>query len=644
MNRCLVSLFLGLTPELNQTVAPELKARDINRLRCTPSEMRIYAAPTIRQPAYITYLNLLPAYMHSCTQQITADVREFGHAVSIPLSQCLPFDYPDVCVTPKQESAEAHQALLDLGGFYSVIRGNKVYSFKRPDAETLKDIMKIGISKTSQCADNMVNMAALDSFRITRKVFSEFLLVHKYPAFVDPEHGTLFGKFQEYEVEEDMEVGEKRKRIEDAGLEARHKRMKADGKNKIESKSGVDVDGYPQDAITGREQIVRIKHIPPKAVQPFITSIQDIPSTWGLWAPYVSHLQFFDIHTVPRVIYRWFLGSLGNTREACLRGMESMKSDWGNLGNTEVGKEITHMALFIDAALNAQARPLPVFHNERYLGVFISGAGFEIKINGTSFIPTPFEDVMSQIVKSDAHTSALRRILELLGERNRISDTVAMGRPDHLLDPNFNMYRLRALCLAARVSEADKSVILEQARLLDFRIPHWGTNPSSLAKALHLITDIASPLPDDLPIHPSRLFNPDRIETVWSSFGFSAPSFRPISGRLISLSDKNYSVVVRSKDGDKTETRPFNHFHVSHLSLDQAVADLKEVQRSAKVGILVNPQRSAGNSNRRIEKDGFFTVLESLKKFASVENTSRVSIRQEVEPQEGDLQMDDDEF
>jgi len=606
--------------------------------------MRIYAAPTIRQPAYITYLGLLPAYMHSCVQKVNADVREFGHAVSIPLSDCLPFDYPDICVTPKKESAEAHQALLDLGGFYSVIRGNKVYSFKRPDGDTLKSITKIGISKTSQCSDNMVNMAAIDTFKITKKVFSEFLLVHKYPAFIDPSHGTIFGKFQAYDIEEEGVTGKKRKRVEDAGLEAKHQRLVDGGKDAISSSSGVEVDGYPTEGITGAEQIVRIKHIPSRAVQPFVTSISDLPSTWGLWAPYVSHLQFFDIHTVPRVIYRWFLGSLGNTREACLRSMESMKSDWGNLGNTEVGKEITHMALFIDAALAAQARPLPVFHNGKYLGVFISGAGFEIKINGTSFIPTSFDDVMSQIVKSDVHTTALKAILEVLGKRNARSDTVTMGEPDYLMDNTFNMFKLRGLCLAARVSEADKAIILEQARLLDFRIPYWGTNPSSLSKALHLITDIAAPLPVDMPIHPSRLFNPDRLETVWSAFGFSAPSFRPVSGRLISLSDRSYTVIVRSKDGDKTETRPFNHFHIAHLALDQATADLKEVQRSAKVGILVNPQRSANNANRRIEKEGFTTVLESLKKFASVELTGRVTIREEVEPQEGDIQMDDDEF
>jgi hypothetical protein len=645
LNSCLVSMLLGLKPEVNQTVSPELQARNINRLRCTPSMMRLWAAPSRVQVAFKTYTGLLPAYMHSCQEKVNADVREFAHPVTIPIADCIPFNYPSLCVTPKKDSAEAHQALLDLGGQFSVIRGKKVYAFKHPSTDTLKTIVKLDIDRTSQCADNMVNLSAYDSYRTILKVFSQFLKVHKYPAYLDPSHETYYEPVGEFEAEADVEVGKKRKRVEESPAAEKHQRLIGSRTHIIKSQSHKLVDGYlPDKPITGDEVIVRIKTIPTPALTPWVTSIDDLPSTWGLWAPYVSSLQYFDTDLVPRVLYKWFLGSLAKSRDGCLRAIEKIKSDWGNLGNTEVGKELTHLALFIDAVIVAQARIIPVFANKRYFGSFISGAGFRMSLNEAIFDPLPFTEVTALIAASDVHNAALKKILELLGLRDPQGDAPMTGLPDYLKDTTLTMFKLRSLCLASPVSEANKAIILEQGRLLDFHTTYWGTNPASLCRALSLITDFAEELPADIPVHPSKLFVTDRLETVWSGFGFSAPSFRPPSAKLIGLAESTYSVNFSTRDGVKTETRPFQFLHVAHLALDQAIADIKEVQKSGKVGLLTNPQRSADNQYRKLEKDGFISVVAALRKLASVERVSKGKVIAEVEKDDDALMMDDDDF
>jgi hypothetical protein len=80
------------------------------------------------------------------------------------------------------------------------------------------------------------------------------------------------------------------------------------------------------------------------------------------------------------------------------------------------------------------------------------------------------------------------------------------------------------------------------------------------------------------------------------------------------------------------------------LSLDQAIADIKEVQKSGKVGILTNPQRSADNQFRKIEKEGFTTVIAALRKFASVERVGKGKPIEEVEKDEDAIMFGDDDF
>lgn len=640
-----MSLILGNPAAEGQTVAPELAARNINFLRCVPAEMRLYSAPTMNQVAYKNYLPHLSAYMWSCQQQKQANLRTFGHPATIPHRECLPLRAPNLSVSLKDGDNNKHQAMLDLGCKVEKIRKSTIYLFNRPDGAKIKSVLALGVDKTAQAVDEFVNYAALEIFRDTLKVYTEFFNVQRYPAYIDANHfSSHYDGFSDWVSAVEKDAGEKRKRSnQDAGEEQVAKKVV------IGDPAAGAVAHIPATRTLSLkhdgDSVVRIKNIPAKSAANHITSLTDLPGMYGIWSPYVSKTQFFDVDFVPRLVNQYFLQSLGSSKEGCLLAMEKFKREWGVLGKSEGGKELTHIGVCISLAIPAQARVLPYFQGGTYQGSFIMGYGFTISCQGTLYRPVAPTELRKQVEDTVTHKRVLARILELLSVQGDVNDGMSdLGRA--IANNTYSgMMLLRKLCLVTAVSEGAKLQILELARGLDFKEISWSTNPSKLECALSLIGDLGEELPDDLPIHPSMLFTTERLSTVWSCFGFTAPSFRPLSGKLVAVNARTYSVTKREKGGEPTtEERQFSWLHVRFTTLQQSIADLKEVRDSGKIGIDVSPRREAANANRLIEKEDFISLKAQLVTFCGISaGRGRGVPEVETNPHAEEMMQQDDE-
>lgn len=634
-----MSIILGLEPDSKQTISPELAARGMNRIRCTLSELRAWAVPTAVQVAFKTYTGLLPAYIHACIDRVNADVREPCHPISLKLKDSIPFPYPPICVTPTSGGNEVDQKLLDLGGVLNIIRKEKVFEFKSPNADFFKAIGKMKLSATSQAVDNTINLSALDTFKLTNRIMSAFLILHRYPAYRDSDHFWSIAVSTELEWEYGGTTGLKRKRHEGDDAGSANKTRKAAAGVLVPKHA--DLPEIDPKTDRGHDAIARIKTIPERAHTPWATTVDQLPQTDGLFIPYHPQLFFYDIQMVPRVLSKHFLGCLGTSKEGCLRMMEKMKSDWGVLGKTDIGKILSHLAFCIDLAIAAQARVVPLLLNGRYSGVFFSGSGYSVSIDGTLYAPTTFDKVLQAIEESTTHSKILGEILGLLGIAGDINDGMSdVGRI--VKDQTFTMMSLRAKCLSAKVSVDDKTKILELARALDFRQVRFGINANHIAAALHLIADVPTTLPNDLPIHSSMIFETDRLKVVWSCFGFTAPTFLPVGGTHVSLGSSTYEVSFKRGPETVTETKTFDSLHVRLVHYENAIEDLEKVRKEGKVAILRTVKRDAKFSERSFDRGDFTKIKEGLDKLANVEK--RKARAAEEVPDVMEVEIDEDDY
>jgi hypothetical protein len=634
-----MSIILGLEPDSKQTISPELAARGMNRIRCTLSELRAWAVPTAVQLAFKTYTSLLPAYIHAVVDKVNADLRDPCHPISLKLKDSIPFPYPPICVTPTRGGSEIDQKLLDLGGVLNIIRKEKVFEFKTPTAEFFKAIGKLNISETSQAVDQSINMSALTTFKLTNRIFSGFLILHRYPAYRDSDHFWSIAVDTDMEWEMGGTTGAKRKRHEgdDAGSVAKQRKEAAGSIVPAHA----DLPAINPSTDRGHDAIARIKTIPERAHTPWATSVDQLPQTDGLFIPYHPQLFFFDIFMAPRVIAKHFIGCLGSSKEGCLKTMEKVKGDWGVLGKTDVGKILSHLAFCIDLAIQAQARVVPLILNGRYTGVFFSGSGYSVSIDGTLYAPTTFDKVAQAIEESTTHSKILGEILVLLGKSGDINDGMSdIGKI--VKDQSFTSMSLRSLCLSSKVTVDDKAKILELAKALDFRHVRFGVNANHIAEALKLISDVPTPLPSTLPIHSSMLFETDRLKVVWSCFGFTAPTFLPVGGTHINLTDKTYEVSFRRGTETVTETKPFDCLHIRLVHFENAIEDLERVRKEGKVAILRTVKRDAKFSERSFDRADFTKIKEGLDKLANVQERKKVAA--EVVPDVMEVEVDEDDY
>jgi len=558
------------------------------------------------------------------------DVKTVGFPIQITMDQCIPTFYPRVVVSGTTHDAAFLENLIAMGGKEETIKGQRVVIFDKPTADDLRSLAKLRINRQCACPDESVNFSALDHFRMAVKIISLFLRTHSYPAFRDPTH---LSDLSAWGIAREESKKRKRGGIDDVEDALERVVKRGPGVGLIEDEDTTMQDQEMTIADTLNEYLLVAK---PSPVNPTPWGQRsDIPSHYGLFFPYVSDLAHYDGKTVPRVIHRYFLGCLGNSRETILKSYDTLKASWGNLGRTEIGKQLTHMYTLVDLALQAQGQLYPIYERGRYEGSVVLGYGYSVMVHHEIYQPMSNDRLKKVVTDEGGHTSILMKVLTTAGlKAQKISDV--------LNDNDFSMMKLRGLLVDAKLSESDRDKIKELAPLLSFSQAHLAFHDTSIATALSYIADNSwEGIPDNWPIHHSRLLSSDILEVVWSAFGFMAPTFMIDGGQLQKLSKKVY---LAYDPNTKTNVVKNLDFIVSRLvTLDAAIADLKEVKKTQSIRLLLKGRRSGPNADRVFKDKRFTSILESLHRFAHV-NGEEADMDNEGGRIVEILDMNDDDF
>jgi hypothetical protein len=331
--------------------------------------------------------------------------------------------------------------------------------------------------------------------------------------------------------------------------------------------------------------------LPPPIIKEAWGESETIPNASGIFARYVASLQNGENEKiVPRVILRYFAGCLGSNPSEVRDLNERLQSDFGNLRNTDIGKELAHMAFCIDVGLSSQARIFPVIVEGQYIGCCLYGWAFSIGLHKRVYYPVNGTDLKDFVVKAGSHKATLEYIASLLsdeGEQNKILDATSMVQLYKVLEN-------------ATTTAEDREKICIAAKNLKFPCRYLNVSKPNIIKALGLVESGLSNLDDTCPIHPSALFSVDPVEVAWSCFGDLAPTPHFIGGPVIDLTNAGKlpsKIVFR--------TAP----------LEKALIDIHQIFIEMKFSGAPNLQRRSGvYQNRVYEKadaSAIFTALRS---------------------------------
>jgi hypothetical protein len=297
----------------------------------------------------------------------------------------------------------------------------------------------------------------------------------------------------------------------------------------------------------------------------------DLPNLPGIFFAFESDLYAFDTETVPNIIQRYFLGCLGSDVTTISTAMAKLREKWGVICRSEAGAVFSHLAKVIGIGLEAQARIFPVFDGTTYIGAVLGGGGFRVINQGVVVVTKSHELIRAEVEKCGAG----RSILKAIGEVGEAIDEDEFTWSEGLV-PITSMQGLRLAMVGWSLTEAKRDEIVKLSARLVFPAVHWGMNPSTIVKALDLISS-SDELPRDLPIHHTKLFSSDRVEVVWSCFGLLAPSLNFRTGKTVRL------------DSGKIDS----NITFTQAALEQSIADIKLVF-SRKFAIIPAQERRSG--------------------------------------------------
>lgn len=527
----------------------------VNLLRCTLSAFECFVTVSANQPAYQTYTHFLPAYMEALCTQVKVSVIEPFHPLKYPTTEPLvTTNIPDVSVSfPATPSAELLERIRSEGGKDLNIKGTKVFLLYAPSSEFLRSLVASGAIRTTPAAYESVNIAALSSLNLIRKIFSCFLRTHQYPAFADTDHLEL----NEANWTVEASSGKRKATESEPGHVGKRTRTRAGATPVEDNDEDTIMDDAP--ALPSGQKIIYA--IPPtKGISGWGDDTQ-LPANDGLFIRFVDETQNSERERVIiEVIVRYFLGCLGPNADACKAAIDKLKSDVTIILQTQVGRELAHIAKCIDIGIQSQARIFPVVSEGQYLGSALLGAGFQIHAYGSTYIPVSSIALQKQIEQAGSHRSSLQAIADIIeSDRDEDGNTEVRNCKTSL--------ELRTYLCECNTNNEERDKIVQLARGLRFKPRSLNVSVQNIVLALSLIENPSADFPSDFPIHPTKLFEQDRLSVIWGAFGDLAPTPNFPGGPTIDLTT--------------TRDRP-KHVGVRLIPLKDAIVDIQVIMSTKK--------------------------------------------------------------
>lgn len=590
-------LYYGNKNYKGLTVSPALQSLKIDLLRAAPCDVGVIARPLTTQPGYASYVTHLPAFLKSYVSRQVEPVDRTGFPVSLPIEKCINLPTPPLVVDYKGPIPSNFVEGLTKIGFerLKINKTDNILRFPTINFDQAREIRRTSPNETTPAPVNAVNLQAFDMWVLSVRLVSNLLLAHTYPAFTDDEH--IMDDLDELTVH----LG---KRVADSTITNTSKRARRDtGGHSTPHEDDDEEMVEPDEDLQLVDTIQLRKAKPPRNDVVGWGAPSELPNTSGLFFSYIPELTSFDTKTVPSLIERYLLQSLGSTPEQQLDRLDRLRSAWGIIGKTDAGNALSHMAKTILLCLTSQTRAFPIIRDRVYQGCVMSGGRFFVGIHGTVYKPIAFNKLSEEVGSHHLHSSSLDRILEL-----------AVGEDWSLKPRPKNMRSLRLMILDCNTDESDRDEIRRLAVHLHFENDKFlAVNSQSISKVLEDVSISSDNQSVDLPMHHSALFSRDGVLVALSAFGYQAPSFHIDNCPKISIK----------------ESKPPNTLVVRQKTLDLAVVDWKLMLETHE--IRNNPRNlSRANRDRSLVGNEKVTVWSALKKLAD-EETGGVNVGAERE-------------
>lgn len=509
----------------------------------------------------------------------------------------IPMIMPPLSISfPKDIPSEAMDAIKEKGGSDQMISRHRVFIIPEYDGSFVQIMNRAGAIKTTTSPMNTVNIFCIPILIFLRKMISLFLHTHTYPAFTDPEHMSSLEFLQ-------LSSGSSKRKMGDNAVASSSKKAKttnAEGlvpdytdDDEMEDDSAQEPEPSPTD------NTIKCA-LPPEIKDKAWGDETEIPVGHGLFFRYVPELAEFDSRTIPEVISKYFFYTLGTTETDIRKSFEDIRSACGVFSNSSIGQEWSHMFKVFDIGLNCQARLFPIFSDQRYIGTVVSGYNFSISLWKEVSVPVPYEQLRAIVMSCSPHKSIIAQIAELAPSADDSENyDLALSEVQSMMD-------LRRFLVERAINEKDRDEIRRLAMKLRFKQPYWGISPVSLSNALRLCSEVSDDFPDDLPLHPSMLFEKDRLSVIWSGFGPLAPSLVFTGGPIVDLTSSSSS------------SGPIAWRQTSLLD---AIREMQTVYREKKFAKGQGNRRSGAFKDRLFQGDQAKSIWAELRKWAGVDTT-----------------------
>lgn len=561
----------------------------LNKLQAIVSDLVMYGIAKITQAAFMAYTSFLPAFISATSKSTRVRVDPSYHPISWDNSKTFPYTYPNLSVAFRQQPSSTILDQLKAHGYEEQsIKGRKVFLFENPTIELVRIIMATDHDSVCPAPNSFVNTSCLRSIALVRRIFSGFFHTHTYPAFATPEHAHEISELRK------LSDGAQKRSREDENTGSR-KRTTQGLRAELEEgeEPEMDVDPVPSVAPIV-DRFIKYAHPTSPTTLPW-GSIQDTPNTHGLFVPFIPELLGIDTRFVVNTVIRWFAGCLGSDINQVRRTQEMLSSAFGIVAYTLVGKVLLHMSLCITLALTSQARVFPIFENERYEGCVLSGALFSVVVGKNTYSPVPYDTLMEELSKFGGTAANIRSIAVLAG----LTDPTYMAGTVKLT----HLGTLKKVLRDAALTNSQRDEIVKICHSVNFRTT-WALNPATLHRALDLLAtcQTVQDLPeDDLPIHPTMLFEDDVLSVVWSCFGDMAPS-----------------TYFNAPSHDLASNKVPTHIGFTLRIMSQAISEMRQVFADKKITIPSLNRRSTVHKDRIFTGSTATSLLADIRRAASV--------------------------
>lgn len=623
----------------NKFVSESIQSLGLNVLKAAPMDIKVITVPDFIQTRYSIFKDLMPVFAKSSAYNIHIHTQHEGYAIQFDdfntsegsgAISLIPISPVPVTLTWSGEATSEDWEKLEndisVNGIIKegVSGQRKALYFTPADWYSYKGYQGKGLNPTAQASFGVTNPSALGSFKVIVAVVSAIVSAIRYPAFQDLEHESNFFSgdsdpmsdlpatiIRTGDVEEEVLPVPKDIQLPGTVVNVKHTEV--------------------------LYQIVKYDNLPPAITSIDISNNLDaLPPGQGLWFPYFSATATSDPRTVPYFLQTYAKLSFGATHASSMNDLAIAIAQWGLNAETESGKELSHLVKVVGIAIEAQARPIPCVRRGKYAGTVILGCGYTLRLNDEFIRPATQDKLAKAMLESDAHVAALKEISAYLGNDTQKAEILTVT----------SMATLYNLLQKGWIKSKDHERIRTLAKSLVFKITkYWAPNLSNIMYAMSTIRRyetlemLFNESPDAYPIHPSMLFNDDKLAVIWSCFGNMAPSFRVPQGTKFKLRE---DMSIMQKTGSGKEKKPLVRIYVRTKPLETAIDDLRWVRDEKAIENPVNPpvhRDSQMYIDKCFSKANGVTLLASLRIFADVNMMSNDKGKRKAEDEgrdEGD--------